>query len=510
MVGSVSLPELVVETAIRRPRSRARPSLALAGAEVELAGARWPASVGSRRRSTEIAADRDYVLIDCPPSLGLLTVNALTAADAVLIPIQCEYYALEGLTQLIATINLVRDHLNPGLAIKGVVLTMFDARTNLSTEVAAEVRRHLGRRVYETVIPRSVRLSEAPSYGLPDRPVPPRLEGRARHTARSRIEFLRRSDGRARRHRRIGFAVAPRPGRRRPGGRAVTARPGERPTALGRGPRLAHPRTSRRRSRRRPRSRSTGSSANPYQPRRAFDDAELEAARRQHRQHGVLQPVLVTETLDGYQLVAGRAAAPRGAAGRPRAHPGGRPPARRPAPARARARREPPARGPQPARGGARLPPAHRRVRLHPGAARRDGRAGPFHGREHASPARAAASRPGRVGRRADHRRPRSRDGRPRRGRRRRRPRDRRRPRHLGPPDRGARAPDARADAPDRRSARRAPSTRISSASRRTCVAALGTKVSLARSRRGGRIVIEYYSDEELGRLYDRLIGGPA
>ena len=109
----------------------------------------------------------DYILIDCPPSLGLLTVNALTAADSVLIPIQCEYYALEGLTQLIATINLVRDHLNPALAIKGVVLTMYDARTNLSADVAAEVRRHLGRAVYETVIPRSVRLSEAPSHGLP-------------------------------------------------------------------------------------------------------------------------------------------------------------------------------------------------------------------------------------------------------------------------------------------------------------------------------------------------------
>jgi len=107
------------------------------------------------------------VFLDCPPSLGLLTVNALTAASSVLIPIQCEYYALEGLSQLTSTINLVRDHLNPELAIKGVVLTMFDARTNLSTEVAAEVRRHLGSTVYKTVIPRSVRLSEAPSHGLP-------------------------------------------------------------------------------------------------------------------------------------------------------------------------------------------------------------------------------------------------------------------------------------------------------------------------------------------------------
>jgi chromosome partitioning protein len=97
----------------------------------------------------------------------LLTVNALTAADAVVIPIQCEYYALEGLSQLIATINLVRNHLNPDLAIKGVVLTMYDPRTNLSAEVDAEVRKYLGPTVFDTIIPRSVRLSEAPSYGLP-------------------------------------------------------------------------------------------------------------------------------------------------------------------------------------------------------------------------------------------------------------------------------------------------------------------------------------------------------
>jgi chromosome partitioning protein len=115
----------------------------------------------------QTAATYDYILLDCPPSLGLLTVNALTAADAVIIPIQCEYYALEGLSQLIATINLVRNHLNPDLAIKGVVLTMYDARTNLSAEVDAEVRKHLGSAVFDTIIPRSVRLSEAPSYGLP-------------------------------------------------------------------------------------------------------------------------------------------------------------------------------------------------------------------------------------------------------------------------------------------------------------------------------------------------------
>jgi chromosome partitioning protein len=141
-------------------------SVALAGAEVELA----PLEQRERRLGRLLAPilhRYDHVFVDCPPSLGLLTVNALTAADGTLIPIQCEYYALEGLTQLMATINLVRDHLNPDLAVDGVVLTMYDGRTNLSSQVAAEVRSHLGDRVFGTVIPRSVRLSEAPSHGQP-------------------------------------------------------------------------------------------------------------------------------------------------------------------------------------------------------------------------------------------------------------------------------------------------------------------------------------------------------
>jgi len=165
IVESVSLTDFTIETAV--PGVGLVPSaIALAGAEIELA----PLERRERRLAqalAEVAASFDYILIDCPPSLGLLTVNALTAADAVLIPIQSEYYALEGLTQLIATIHLVRDHLNPTLEIKGVVVTMYDARTNLSSDVAKEVRRHLGGRVYDTIVPRSVRLSEAPSYGLP-------------------------------------------------------------------------------------------------------------------------------------------------------------------------------------------------------------------------------------------------------------------------------------------------------------------------------------------------------
>jgi chromosome partitioning protein len=141
-------------------------AITLAGAEVELA----PVEGRERRLSrllTDISVEYDYIFVDCPPSLGLLTVNALTAADSVLIPLQCEYYALEGLTQLLATLDLIRDHLNPELAIKGVVLTMYDGRTKLSADVAGEVRRHLGDRVFETVIPRNVRLSEAPSHGEP-------------------------------------------------------------------------------------------------------------------------------------------------------------------------------------------------------------------------------------------------------------------------------------------------------------------------------------------------------
>jgi chromosome partitioning protein len=166
-------------------------AIALAGADLELAGV--TARERRLRRLVEpVAADYDVIFIDCPPSLGLLTVNALTAADAVLIPLQCEYYALEGLTQLLATIDLVRDHLNPHLALQGVVLTMYDARTNLSADVAAEARRHLGDAVYETVIPRSVRLSEAPSHGLPITRYAPDSRGGAAYEQLA-LEFRARS-----------------------------------------------------------------------------------------------------------------------------------------------------------------------------------------------------------------------------------------------------------------------------------------------------------------------------
>ena len=148
----------------------------LAGAEVQLV------SMMSReqrlKEKLDIIKERfDYVLIDCPPSLGLITLNAFTASDSVLIPVQCEYYALEGLGQLLNTINLVKKHLNKNIQIEGALLTMYDIKTNLSNQVVKEVKKYFDNKVYKTVIPRNVRLSEAPSYGLPITEYDPRSKG---------------------------------------------------------------------------------------------------------------------------------------------------------------------------------------------------------------------------------------------------------------------------------------------------------------------------------------------
>ena len=124
-----------------------------------------------------VKGEYDYIFIDCPPSLGLLTINSLTAVDSVLIPIQCEFYALEGVSQLMHTINIVRRNLNPHLQIQGVVLSMFDGRTNLSIQVVEEVKKYFKDKVYTTVIPRNVRLAEAPSYGMPIFQYDPRSRG---------------------------------------------------------------------------------------------------------------------------------------------------------------------------------------------------------------------------------------------------------------------------------------------------------------------------------------------
>ena len=165
LIGKAPLHEVVVSTGINRLHV-APANIDLAGAELELV-----TMISRERRLAEALSDAsgrfDVVLVDCPPSLGLLSVNALTAADEILIPIQCEYYALEGLGQLMQNIDLIRKELNTKLHISGVLLTMFDGRTRLSADVASQVRDHFGEIAYQTVIPRSVRLSEAPSYGEP-------------------------------------------------------------------------------------------------------------------------------------------------------------------------------------------------------------------------------------------------------------------------------------------------------------------------------------------------------
>ena len=165
IINEVSLREVTIKT-MQETMDLCPSSISLAGAEIELVGL---LSRENRLKYaiSEIENEYDYIFIDCPPSLGLLTLNALTAADTVLVPIQCEYFALEGLSQLMDTVRLVQKHLNRNLKVEGVVLTMFDARTNLSIEVAEEVRKHFTNKVYQTLIPRNVRLSEAPSYGLP-------------------------------------------------------------------------------------------------------------------------------------------------------------------------------------------------------------------------------------------------------------------------------------------------------------------------------------------------------
>lgn len=187
LIGEATLDEAIVPSAI--PGLHVVPATSeLAGAEMELVGvprrsfrlrdalenyARRLVPPIEQGTATDISPEvakltsYDYILIDCPPSLNLLTINAMTAAHGLLVPLQCEFFALEGLSQLLRTIDLVRGSLNPALEIQGVVLTMYDKRNNLSEQVAVDVRQHLGEKVYQTIIPRNVRISEAPSHGLP-------------------------------------------------------------------------------------------------------------------------------------------------------------------------------------------------------------------------------------------------------------------------------------------------------------------------------------------------------
>src|SRR6266542_1282600 len=171
LMGEATLLDAVLATAV--PRLSIAPStLDLSGLELEVSQERDRAfrlrgALAPLRTETTRVNDFSYVLIDCPPSLNLLTVNALAAADAILVPLQCEFFALEGLSQLLQTVEQVRSTLNPNLSIHGIVLTMFDSRNNLSNQVVADVRQFMGAKVYNTMIPRNVRISEAPSYGKP-------------------------------------------------------------------------------------------------------------------------------------------------------------------------------------------------------------------------------------------------------------------------------------------------------------------------------------------------------
>ena len=165
LIGEENIEETIIETNTENLWLMPS-SVQLAGAEIELSTVE-EREIILKREIDRIKDQYDYIFIDCPPSLGLLTINSLTAVDSVLIPIQCEYYALEGVSQLVNTIELVRENLNPNLEIQGVLLSMFDGRTNLSIQVVDEVKKYFRGKVYTTLIPRNVRLAEAPSYGLP-------------------------------------------------------------------------------------------------------------------------------------------------------------------------------------------------------------------------------------------------------------------------------------------------------------------------------------------------------
>ena len=171
LIGEADLREAIVETAVPRLHIAAS-TMDLSGLELELGATRDRAfrlrdAIGALNANAAPGTDYTYVLIDCPPSLNLLTVNAMAASHAILVPLQCEFFALEGLSQLLQTVEQVRSTLNPNLSIHGIVLTMFDSRNNLSNQVVADVRQFMGAKVYDTMIPRNVRISEAPSYGKP-------------------------------------------------------------------------------------------------------------------------------------------------------------------------------------------------------------------------------------------------------------------------------------------------------------------------------------------------------
>lgn len=191
LVEEISANEIIQGSSIKN--LKVCPSnINLAGAEVELVSM-MSREQRLKEKLEEVKDEYDYIIIDCPPSLGLITLNAFTASNSVLIPIQCEYYALEGLGQLINTINLVKKHLNKNLEVEGALLTMYDIRTNLSNQVVKEVKNYFGDKVYKTVIPRNVKLSEAPSYGMPITTYDPRSKG-AKSYEKFVKEFLKANE----------------------------------------------------------------------------------------------------------------------------------------------------------------------------------------------------------------------------------------------------------------------------------------------------------------------------
>ena len=175
IIGESSINEVIVRDVLEN-LDIIPTSIDLSGADIELLEVDEKEYI-IRNAIANIKEDYDYIVIDCPPSLSMLTINAMTTADSVLVPIQCEYYALEGLSQLIHTVELVRDRLNPQLTIEGVVFTMYDARTNLSLQVVENVKDNLDQTIYKTIIPRNIRLAEAPSYGMPINKYDPKSAG---------------------------------------------------------------------------------------------------------------------------------------------------------------------------------------------------------------------------------------------------------------------------------------------------------------------------------------------
>ena len=192
LLGECSINDCILKEVI--PGVSILPSnVNLAAAEIELIGVDKKEYI-LKNEVDWVRDNYDYIIIDCPPSLSMLTVNAMTTADTVLVPIQCEYYALEGLSQLIHTVNLVKERLNPDLDMEGVVFTMYDSRTNLSTQVVDNVKNHLKQNVYKTIIPRNIRLAEAPSYGIPITMYDPKSAG-AESYMQLADEVIKRKEG---------------------------------------------------------------------------------------------------------------------------------------------------------------------------------------------------------------------------------------------------------------------------------------------------------------------------